>query len=234
MDNYCPDCRFPKVVVLFLAEIVGTFILEFVGCMGLCVKVADHIPVVPHISALGFGLAVMMAIEAVGHISDAHINPQISIAAMILGRLSPIYTLVYILAQFIGATLGYGLVTLLIPAEFSKGTCLTFPHPVVTVTQAVFIEVAITFILILILGAIGDERKANRLDSLPLRFGLAVAGLCMVSSPFTAASMNTARSFAPALINNKWDHHWIYWVGPTIGSVCAAFFYKFVLEPPVE
>lgn len=227
---------------LFVAEFVGTALLLFLGCMG-CLLNIHGIPIPAHFVGISFGLTIMIIIMIFGHISGAHLNPAVTIAAVFLGYLKPELAVIYFGAQFSGAILGFSALKALIPRDLTvtevfdevtntttkiAGLCSTMPHEKVSALQATFIEAIATAVLILICCAIWDKRNASKGDSLSLRFGLAVAGLAMVTGPFTGCSMNTARSFAPALLNGDWHAHWVYWIGPTFGTVVAATFYKFL------
>lgn len=232
---------------LFVSEFIGTALLLFLGCMG-CLLSIHGIPIPAHFVAISFGLTIMIIIMIFGHISGAHLNPAVTIASVFLGYLKPESAIVYFAAQFSGAILGFGALKALIPREFTvtevfdealnettkiAGLCSTMPHEKVSSLQATLIEAIATAVLILICCSIWDKRNASKSDSLALKFGLAVSGLAMVTGPFTGCSMNTARSFAPALLNGDWHAHWVYWIGPTFGAIVAASFYKFMyfVEP---
>nr|CAD7404080.1 unnamed protein product [Timema cristinae] len=73
-----------------------------------------------------------------------------------------------------------------------------------------------------------DARNRNRHDSTPLKFGFFVTAIVASEAPYTGAHMNPARSLGPALWSCKWDNHWIYWVGPIVGSILTTYTYKFV------
>lgn len=74
--------------------------------------------------------------------------------------------------------------------------------------------------------AVWDNRNAKNTDSVPIRFGFTVTALALAFGPYTGCSMNPARSLAPAIWNNQWSHHWIYWFGPIGGSLLSSFMYK--------
>ncbi|KAF2903776.1 hypothetical protein ILUMI_02403 [Ignelater luminosus] len=141
---------------------------------------------------------------------------------------------VYVIAQLIGGVLGFGLLKLVTPTQYAEDLCTTLLQHNLHISQGLVIEIVITSALCFVLGAVLDERNAHKSDSIPLRFGLTVSCLSMVAGPYTGASMNSARSFAPALLNNNWKDHWIYWLGPTLGAVFASVFYRYILEPPLR
>lgn len=217
-------------ISVFLAEFMGTGILVFLGCMG-CVHISES---QPHLNiALNFGLAVMLIVNIFGQISGAHLNPAVTVAA-VLYKMTPITMVpIYVTAQLLGGFLGFGVLKLLTPQEFGAhdnyaGLCTTVPHPTVSVTQAFFVEFIITGILVLICCGVWDPRNANHHDSVPLRFGLAITCLAIAAGPYSGGSMNPARSFAPALWNNNFTNHWIYWVAPLSAAFIFAPMYKAV------
>jgi aquaporin related protein len=218
----------PPYMTMFVAEVLGTGFLMFLGCMG-CISSYDEPEQSHHFCGITFGLTVMLIIQTLGHISGAHLNPAVTIATVIFGILKPVMGLVYVIAQFIGATLGYGLLKILVPEKYAgDGFCVTTLNENISVIQGLGIETVITTLLILICCAVWDKRNAEKADSLPLRFGLAIAAISMAAGPLTGASMNTARSFAPLVFGGSWQHHWIYWVGPNVAPLIGCGIYKFV------
>ncbi|KAL0117103.1 hypothetical protein PUN28_010145 [Cardiocondyla obscurior] len=222
-----------NTTTMFVAEIVGTFILMFVGCMGTIGSMGPN-PPPPLQTALAFGLTVNFIIMMVGHLSGAHLNPAITIGAVLQGSKSIPTGVIYILGQFIGATAGYGLLKIVTPLELfndgninsNVGVCMTVVHPGLNKVQAVLIETLVTSFLLCAACATWDPRCAHLSDSVAIKFGLMVAVLSFTAGPYTGCSMNPARTFAPALWNNTWRDHWIYWVGPILGAVLGTYVYQ--------
>lgn len=106
--------------------------------------------------------------------------------------------------------------------------CVTGLYDKVTPANGLFIEFMATMVLMLVAGAVWDQRNSRNTDSTPLKFGLTVTCLATVFGPYTGCSMNPARSFAPAIWNGNWRHHWIYLLGPFGGAVAGAFFYRII------
>jgi len=161
----------------FLAELLGTGILVFLGCMG-CVKIAA-IPNTHLQMVLNFGLAVLIAIQCFGCVSGAHLNPAVTVAAYIYDLVSLPMAFIYFVAQMLGAFIGYGLLKALLPeAVFIEqdNFCVTQPMNVSS-TQAFGIEFAATSILIIVCCGVWDPRNSKHHDSVAIRFGLAVACL---------------------------------------------------------
>lgn len=93
------------------------------------------------------------------------------------------------------------------------------------------VEALATGILVFFTYGIWDSRNAKNTDSTPLRFGFCVIALSLAFAPYTGCSMNPARSIGPAIWNNYWEKHWIYWVGPIGGSIVASLIYRCLFLP---
>ncbi|XP_060516901.1 aquaporin AQPcic-like [Cylas formicarius] len=230
-------------VVLCLSELGGTAILVFLGCMG-CVTDITSAKAIPHEQiSLTFGLAVMIAVQVFGHVSGSHINPIVTVTAATLGHIALIRVPIYFVGQLLGALLGFSLLKISTPAEYMgnqilNGTVKTpgVCSPGITVSpgQAFLVEFLATLILALVCGGVWDHRNSNKHDSVPIRFGLTIAVLAMAAGPYTGAHMNPVRSFAPALFNGDWDHHWLYWLAPLSAGFFGGLLYRFIFstEPP--
>lgn len=211
-----------------LAELVSTTLLLFLGCM-TCIPL-DGVNLNPPLySPIGFGLIILFNIQAFGHISGAHMNPSVTLAAVIWGKMSVGLGITYALAQCTGAILGYGILMELLPADTSyDGICITQPHTRHTVNQAFMVEVLLTAALSFIVCAVWDPVNEEKNESNSIKFGLTVSGLAIAGGPLNGGSMNPARSLGPAVWTGRWTSHWIYWAGPLLGGAMAATFYKYI------
>lgn len=219
---------------IFLAEFIGTALLLFLGCMGgvsLGSSPTEHL-----LSALAFGLIVMMVIQIFGCVSGAHLNPAVTVGAYIYKHISITMAGIYIVAQICGGIMGYALLAMVTPLKNREGLCVTMPHESLNLFQAIVVEFIATGCLMLACCGVWDPRNTKNTDSTPLRFGLVVSALALVAGPYTGCSMNPARSFGPALWNNSFRDHWIYWVGPLAAGVFFPVLYKAVFwrEAPPE
>lgn len=104
--------------------------------------------------------------------------------------------------------------------------CVTGLHTDLSAIQGLILEGISTAILMLVFCSVTDPRNERNTDSIAIKFGLAVAVLATAFGPYTGASMNPVRSFAPALWNNQWSHQWVYWFGPIGGALIASFMYR--------
>jgi aquaporin NIP len=212
-----------------LAEGVGTFTLVFAGCGSL--MVAERFPgtlshaVIPVI----FGLAVAVMIYAVGHISGAHFNPAVTLAFAVARHFPFEQVLAYWLAQLTGAFAAIGVLKLILPI----GVCYGATIPLVSNGQALVWEIILTFFLMFVIVAVATDTRA-----VGTMAGAAIGGTVIlaawVGGPVTGASLNPARSLAPAVFEGRLEFMWIYLVGPCLGAVLAALFYEAIRLAPAH
>ncbi|XP_054271450.1 aquaporin AQPAe.a-like isoform X1 [Macrosteles quadrilineatus] len=228
---------FWKILEVFLAETVGTGMLLFFGCMGQ-VNFVPEVEQHPLQGAVVFAVVVATIIQIFGHISNAHLNPAVTIAFLMLGQVTAPMALVYVLSEVAGAVLGYGLLMLLTPPDVltsaSPNLCCTLPHSGLTDVQAVAMEFFATCFLVMVVCACADPRNQDKSDSVPLKFGCTILALSIAVGPYTGASMNPARSMGPALFTGNWTSHWVYWVGPCLSGFFTAIFYQAIFNRPQD
>lgn len=204
-----------------IAEFVATFGFVFLG-LGAVAFAAGNILIV----ALAHGLAITLFIIALGRVSGGHINPAVTVAAVVTQRMGLTKGLMYVVAQLGGAALGA--FTL---AAFLEGSGIELStHNLASGLEpfkGIIVEAVLTFFLVFTVIAVAmDPRGSAKLA--PFAIGFIVLVDHFVGVPLTGASMNPARSFGPALAAGEWANHWVYWVGPIIGSIVAAVFYELV------
>ena len=207
----------------YLAELLGTFLffaigmssIQAVGALGA--GAAPLLVVVP----LGFGLGLLAAIFAFGHVSGGHFNPAVSIAMAIDERLSPMDTAGYIVSQAIGAIGASALIYVLWSQAAVKAT-ITAPGSGFSDVQALAFETVLTAIFLLVILA--STRHAPALAGLAIP--LTLVAIHVVAVPFTGSSVNPARSIAPALLGGDLSKLWIYLVGPVVGAIIAALVFR--------
>lgn len=208
------------------AEFLCTTFLVLLGCMS-CVPFDGSDTKPPIYGALGFGFAVLINIQAFGHISGAHMNPSVTLAAVLWGKISLPLGMAYVLAQCLGSMFGFGILIQVSPTDLiANGVCTTQPHERLGFLQAVGVEIILTLSLILLVCAMWDPVNSHLQESSAIKFGFAVVGLSIAGGSLTGASLNPARSLGPALWSGVWNAHWVYWTGPFVGSGLAALFYK--------
>ncbi|XP_065219328.1 aquaporin-like isoform X2 [Planococcus citri] len=232
--------RIDTLMQIFLAEFFGAACLMYFGCMGCFGSVTEVAKLPPMQGGLVFGFVVASLIQGIGHISDAHLNPSVTLCALILKRINVYTAIIYLIAECLGCTFGLWLLQATTQDIFieymtsnsTSGFCTTTIHPSIGIVRGFSIEFLCTAFLMYVVCSVWDSRNAHNSDSTPLKFGILVAALSIAAGPFTGCSMNPARSFAPALINSVWDAHWVYWFAPLSGSLCSTLFYKYCFTTP--
>lgn len=201
---------------------MATFILVFFGTGAVMV---NHITsgALTHLGvSFVFGAVVAALIYATGHISDAHINPAVTLAFWASGFFPARKVLPYILAQCIGAIAASTLLLLTLGYVADLGATLPLQG---NWFQSLVLEVVLTFILMFVILGSGLDRRAP-IGFAGLAIGLTVALEAACFGPITGASMNPARSLGPALVAGIWQHQWIYWVAPIVGAQLAVIAYR--------
>src|SRR5687768_4081781 len=212
-----------KLAKPILAELIGTFILVFIGVSAINNAAANGLVGI----ALAFGLAVAAVVSATIHISGGQINPAVTIALLATKKLKPVEAIAYILAQLIGATLASFACkaffdTGLDPIWKLAGVTALATH--ISPLEGFLIEFILTFILLFVVFGSAVDVRGQRLGGLAI--GLAVTIDILAAGPLTGASMNPARSFGPALAAGQWAHQWLFWLAPILGAVAAAVLYN--------
>ncbi|CAG5129328.1 unnamed protein product, partial [Candidula unifasciata] len=210
-----------------VAEFVGTLLLTLVGC-GSCIDLTGNVaktsPIVQ--IALCFGLSVGTIVWSIAHISGGHINPAVTAAMLATRKISLAKAVFFILFQLIGAVVGAGILFGLTPADYHGNLGMTKVSEKINIGQAIGVELFITFILVFTVFASCDSKRRDLNGSTPLSIGLSVTMCHLWAIDFTGSSMNTARSFGPALVMGNWDKHWVYWLGPILGGLIAGLLYE--------
>ena len=216
----------------YLAELVGTFVLTFLGCgAAVALGCGDGTASVVG-TAFAFGLAVVAMAYTIGGISGCHINPAITLGVFINGGISAKDCAMYMLFQVIGAVLA---------AAALAGIVATDPSAVITTatganacaygtTNGLIVEIVLTMIFVLVvLGATSKTNGAtNNLAGLAI--GLSLILIHLVGIHFTGTSVNPARSIGPALFQGgqALAELWVFIVGPFVGAVLAACIWKVI------
>ncbi|KAL4241104.1 cellular response to water deprivation [Mactra antiquata] len=231
--------HYDKIWRPILAEMVGVTLFVFVG---VCSLVSGNITS----AALGHGLLIALLISCFGELSGGHFNPAVTVAVALCGGLPFFLVPGYIVGQVVGAVLGAALVRGTFPEKLYisiAGGCHELGHinlgtvdtPELVDVQpgwGILIELMITSVLIItvLMTAVNPRTKSSLA---PLAIGFAVTVGIMGGGMLTGASMNPARAIGPAIVasgvfDDAWRYHYIYWLGPILGSILASLLYRFL------
>ena len=209
-----------------LAELIGTFILVFAGTGAIIVnQISDG--ALTHLGvSLVFGSVVAALIYTFGHISEAHFNPAVTLAFWHSGFFPKAKVLSYIIAQTLGAILASATLRATFGLVANMGATLPLNN---NWQQAFILEAILTFILMLVILGSGLDRRAH-IGFAGVAIGLTVGLEAACMGPITGASMNPARSLAPALVSSQWQYQWLYWVAPILGAQLAVIIYRYLSD----
>ena len=199
-----------------LAEFLGTFTLVFAGTGAI---VIDHASggVIGHAGiALVFGLVVLAMIYTFGDVSGAHLNPAVTLGFAAARRFPVADIPGYLGAQFGGAFAASGLLKLLFPASTTLGATL----PAGSVMQSFIMEIVLTAILMLVILSVSTGAKEKGVTA-GIAIGAVIALEAMFAGPICGASMNPARSLAPAIVSGNFQHLWLYPLATILGAMIA-------------
>ncbi len=199
-----------------LAEFIGTFALVFAGTGAIVINDASS-GAVSHVGiALTFGLVVMAMIYAVGDISGAHLNPAVTSGFWLAGRFSGSQVFPYVLAQWLGALTASGILRFLFPAHTTLGATL----PAGADMQSFVLELILTFLLMFVILNVSTGAKEKGITA-GIAVGAVIGLEAMFAGKICGASMNPARSLAPAVVSGHLEHLWIYLTAPFAGAALA-------------
>merc|ERR1712167_520785 len=209
------------------AEAIGVFLFVFTGCGAAISAGGGLYPI-----AFAFGLAIMVLVFATADISGGHLNPAVSIAFLVT-QVDPKFTvvkcIVWILCQCAGAIFGALFLKALTPDAFHATHLGCNDIGGISAAQAIFIEVITTFTLVITVfsNAVTAASPTNG-NIAPIPIGFAVVLGILATGNLSGGSMNPARSIGPAVASGYWHVHYVYWIGPIIGAICAGLLWKYV------
>lgn len=219
-----------------VAEAVGTFTLVFFGTLG----VATYVIVTQGQGAplyglvilpFAFGLGLMAAIGIAGHVSGGHFNPAVTLAAFLDGRLDWMNALGYVIAQFIGA-FAASIGILLVSTMSIVAASVNQPGPTAeaafdTELHAFAIEVILTAVFVAVILTVTKKSPDQAIIVIPLT----LVAIHFVGIFTSGASVNPARSLAPAVVSGTYASLWVYLTAPFVGSVLGWALYRFLTPP---
>lgn len=209
----------------YISEFIGTFALIFCGTGAMTINEVTN-GSIGHVGvAITWGLIVMAMIYAFGETSGAHFNPAVSISFAYAKKFPWKEVPKYIIAQLLGAIAASCVLWFLFPTSEFYGATL----PSTDAMRAFVLELLLTFFLMVTIINVSTGSK-----EVGVMAGIAIGGVvlleAMFAGPITKASMNPARSIAPALISGHFENLWLYIVAPTIGALLAVSTCKLVKD----
>jgi len=205
------------------SEFLGTFGLVFAGTGAIVVNnLSDGMVTHPGI-ALTFGLIVLAMIHTFGDVSGAHLNPAVTVGFALARRFSWREVPGYLVSQLAGAFTASGLLRLLFPSDPRLGATL----PTGPSSQSFVLELVLAFLLMLVILSVSTGAKEKGITA-GIVIGAVIALEAMFAGPVSGASMNPARSLAPAVVSGHLQFLWIYLLAPMAGAflavpACCAF-----------
>jgi aquaporin NIP len=211
----------------FAAEFLGTFSLVFAGTGAIVINDASN-GAITHVGiALTFGLSVLAMIYTVGDVSGAHLNPAVTLGFFAARRLSGKLVAPYIASQTLGALAASALLRVLFPTHATLGATL----PAGAAMQSFFLELILTALLMFVILNVSIGAKGRGIIA-GIAVGAVIALEAMFAGPICGASMNPARSLAPALVSGHLADLWIYLLAPPLGALLAVFACRCTRDEP--
>jgi aquaporin Z len=210
----------------FAAEMLGTFALVFAGTGAIVINEVSR-GTVSHVGiALTFGLIVLAMIYAVGDVSGAHLNPAVTLGFFVARRFDGRWVTPYIVSQCAGALLASLALRLMFPTSATLGATL----PAGDALQAFVLEAVLTFLLMFVILSISTGSKEKGVLA-GVAVGSVIALEALFAGPISGASMNPARSLAPALVAWRLDSLWVYLTAPVLGACAGVLACRCIQEP---
>ncbi|MBE6780098.1 MAG: aquaporin [Ruminococcaceae bacterium] len=214
------------------AEFIGTFVLVFFACGTAAVVGCSAENGTGYLlTALAFGLVIVAMAYSIGNISGCHINPAVSIAMLVSGKLSVKEFIGYLIAQFAGATAGAAALMAIVGKESGLGANALYEG---NIALSLLVEVILTFVFVIAILGVTSKKENGAVSGIVIGLTLTLVHILGIS--FTGTSVNPARSFGPALFvgGDALANVWVFLVAPLIGGVLAALVYKFLDSKKAE
>jgi aquaporin Z len=199
----------------YVAEMLGTFTLVFIGSLSILAATAANQPLVL-VASLGFGLALLAGLYAFGEISGGHFNPAVSLAMFFNGRLDASSLVRYVIAQLAGAILA----SLAVLTAFGQDDVAATATTATASWDAFWLELIMTAIFVSVI--LQSSRSQRVYGTALLAISLTLVAIHLAAIPTSGSSVNPARSLGPALVGNEWADFWIYLTAPLIGASIGA------------
>lgn len=213
----------------YAAEFIGTLVLVLFGC-GSAVIAGDQLGYLG--IAFAFGLSIVAMAYAIGPVSGCHINPAVSFAMLINGKLSFKDFVCYAIAQVAGALAGSALLYAIIDSTgkavnslgangYGEGYGIG-----ITLLMALIVEIVLTFVFVYTILGVTSSEANGRVAGLVI--GLTLAFVHILGIALTGTSVNPARSLGPAILlgGTALSQVWVFLVAPLVGAALAVFTFR--------
>src|SRR6266516_7990026 len=200
----------------YAAEFIGTFALVFAGTGTIIINDVSGCAVTNVGIGLTFGMIILMLIYSVGYVSGAHFNPAVTVGFFAARRLEAKMIFPYVFSQLSGAVTA----SLLLRGLFPQHATLGLTAPSGPPLQSLILEVILTALLMFVILNVSVGAKERGITA-GIAVGSVIALEALFAGPISGASMNSARSFAPAVVSQQVAYLWIYLVAPITGALIA-------------
>lgn len=210
----------------YVAEFIGTFVLVLFACGTAAVVGCDAAAGTGYLlTALAFGLVIVAMAYSIGNISGCHINPAVSIAMYVNGKLSLKDFVGYVIAQFAGAIAGAAVLMAILGVDCGLGANALYNN---NAGLSFIIEVILTFVFVIAILGVTSKTENGAVAGIVI--GLTLVLVHIFGIAFTGTSVNPARSFGPALFvgGDALKNVWVFILAPLMGGVLAALVYSFL------
>ena len=216
---------FMESVKKYLAEFLGTFVLVLFAC-GTAVVTGcsrDNFNAAYAMTAVAFGLVIVAMAYSIGNISGCHINPAVSIAMLISGKMSLGDFIGYIVAQFAGAIAGSAVLMALVGKDNGLGQNVLYKE---SISLSIIVEIILTFVFVFVILGVTSKKENSNIAGFVI--GLTLTLVHIFGIYFTCTSVNPARSFGPALFmgGDALSNYWVFLAAPLAGGILAAICHK--------
>jgi aquaporin Z len=188
--------------------------------------------------ALAFGLSIVAAAYAIGHISGCHVNPAVSLAVLINGGMSFSDFIGYVIGQIAGAFAGSGILRFITSSSelegFGSNGFLELSSVGLSTSGAVIVEIVLTFVFVMTILGVTSSEKTSHIAGIVI--GLTLTFVHIIGIPLTGTSVNPARSLAPAVFEGGMalEQVWVFILAPLVGAALAALVFKYFFAPKAE
>ena len=210
----------------YVAEFIGTFVLVLFACGTAAVVGCNAAAGTGYLlTALAFGLVIVAMAYSIGNISGCHINPAVSIAMLVNGKMTLKDFIGYVVSQFLGAIAGAAVLMAIVGVDSGLGANGLYNG---NIGLSFVIEVILTFVFVIAILGVTSKQENGAVAGIVIGLSLVLVHILGIS--FTGTSVNPARSFGPALFvgGEELKNVWVFILAPLVGGVLAALTYKFL------